>query len=65
MEAVFMTKQQMADNYRICTRTFNNRLIEKKIILKKGLICPKDQELIYSKLGFPPNYNIIKRGNKL
>jgi hypothetical protein len=64
MEAIFMTKQQLAENFRICTRTFNKRLVEKGIILKKGLISPKDQELIYSKLGFPPNYNIIKRGSK-
>jgi hypothetical protein len=61
MESVFMTRLQMADKYCICVRTLNNRLAEKGIVLKQGLISPKDQELIYAKLGYPPNYTIIRR----
>jgi hypothetical protein len=64
MESVFMTREEMATNYRICVRTLNSRLADKGIVLNKGLISPKDQELIYSILGFPPNYTIIKRDRK-
>jgi hypothetical protein len=64
MESVFMTREEMANNYRICVRTLNSRLADKGIVLNKGLISPKDQELIYSILGFPSNYTIIKRDRK-
>lgn len=64
MESVAMTRQQMADNYEICTRTLNKWLKEEGITLKKGLISPKDQEIIYSKLGHHPNHNTRKRGKK-
>ncbi len=65
MESVAMTKEQMADSYEICVRTFNKWLKEEGIFLKKGLISPKDQGIIFTKLGFPKNLNNRKRGNKL
>lgn len=49
------SKQQIANEYGICTKTLNKWLIEEKIILKRGLINPKKQNIIYKKLGFPKN----------
>lgn len=49
------TKQQIAREYGICTKTLNKWLKEEKIKIHRGLINPKDQELIYEKLGFPKN----------
>lgn len=48
------TKQQMADEYGVCRKTFNKLLQKKQIRLDRGLIFPKDQINIYSELG-PPN----------
>ena len=64
MESVGMTRQQMADNYEICPRTLNKWLKEKGITVPKGLISPKDQEYIYSKLGHHPNNKTRKKGGK-
>jgi hypothetical protein len=52
------TKQQMADEYGICRKTFNRLLLKKNIRLERGLISPKDQMTIYSELGLPvpPEY---------
>ena len=47
------TKQQMADEYGVCRKTFNKFLQKKQIKLERGLISPKDQMNIYSKLGIP------------
>jgi hypothetical protein len=47
------TKQQMADEYGVCTKTFNKRLLKNQIVLTRGLIYPKDQLNIYDKLGVP------------
>ena len=47
------TKQQMADEYGICSKTFRRMLLKKNIRLEKGLIFPKDQLEIYDKLGKP------------
>ena len=47
------TKQQMADEYGVCRKTFNKRLHRKQIKLDKGLIYPKEQGIIYKKLGIP------------
>ena len=47
------TKQQMADEYGVCRKTFNKLLIKKRIKLERGLISPKDQLNIYEKLGIP------------
>jgi hypothetical protein len=50
---IVKTKQQMADEYGICIKTFSRLLKLKRIKLDRGLICPKDQQLIYEELGFP------------
>lgn len=47
------TKQQMADEYGVCRKTFSKRLQKMHIILGRGLIYPKDQENIYNELGMP------------
>jgi len=47
------TKQQMADEYGVCRKTFNRLLQKKHIRLERGLISPKDQLFIYQKLGSP------------
>jgi hypothetical protein len=47
------TKQQMADEYGVCRKTFNKLLRKKRIRLDRGLISPKDQLNIYDKLGSP------------
>jgi hypothetical protein len=47
------TKQQMADEYGVCRKTFNKLLRKKRIMLDRGLISPKDQQNIYNKLGSP------------
>lgn len=49
------SKQQIADEYGICTKTLTKWLREEKIHIKRGLINPKRQNLIYQKLGFPQN----------
>jgi len=50
------SKQQIADEYGICTKTLTKWLKSEKIQLKRGLINPKIQNLIYQKLGFPQSY---------
>lgn len=47
------TKQQIAKEYGICTKTFTKWLNEEGIVLKRGLITPKKQEIIYKSLGVP------------
>jgi hypothetical protein len=47
------TKQQMADEYGVCRKTFNRLLLKKRIKLDRGLISPRDQLTIYDKLGTP------------
>jgi hypothetical protein len=49
------SKQQIANEYGICTKTFTKWLKEEKLFLKRGLINPKSQTLIYKKFGFPKN----------
>jgi hypothetical protein len=61
------TKQQMADEYGVCRKTFAKLLVKKNIRLERGLIYPKDQENIYNVLGEPvipvrfPNLPITSR----
>ncbi len=50
---VVKTKQQMADEYGVCRKTFTKLLIRKRIKLGRGLIYPKEPQLIYSVLGKP------------
>jgi hypothetical protein len=47
------TKQQMADEYGVCRKTFNRLLEKKQIRIERGLISPKDQVNIYNELGIP------------
>lgn len=47
------SKQQIADEYGICTKTLTKWLKEEGIFLKRGLISPRNQEIIYERLGFP------------
>jgi hypothetical protein len=47
------TKQQMADEYGVCRKTFNKLLIKKNIKLERGVISPREQQNIYKKLGIP------------
>jgi abortive infection bacteriophage resistance protein len=49
------TKQQIANEYGICTKTLTKWLKDEKIILKRGLINPKNQETIYQRFGIPKN----------
>lgn len=58
------TKQQMADEYGICRKTFNKLLLKRNIRLERGLISPKDQLAIYNELGIPAvleNFPIIPK----
>lgn len=55
METTAKTRQQMASEYGICCKTFSKWLKQNKIILPKGLITPKRQEMIYEKIGVPKN----------
>ena len=41
------SKQQIADEYGICIKTLNKWLKEEKIKIKRGLINPKKQAIIY------------------
>jgi transposase-like protein len=49
------SKQQIASEYGICTKTLSKWLREEDITLRRGLINPKQQLQIYKKLGFPKN----------
>ena len=49
------TKQQIAEEYGVCTKTFNKWLKKYSIEIDRGLINPKEQEVIYLKLGIPKN----------
>jgi hypothetical protein len=49
------SRQQIADEYGICTKTLNKWLKEERIKVKRGLITPKRQAIIYRKLGTPQN----------
>lgn len=50
---ILKTRQQIAEEYGVCTKTFNKLLKNKGIILDKGLITPKDQQIIYVRIGIP------------
>ncbi len=52
---IVKTKQQIADEYGVCRKTFAKLLIRKRIKIRRGLIYPKDQKIIYSALGDPKN----------
>lgn len=45
------TRQQIADEFGISRKTLYNWLKRENITMKNGLIMPKEQEIIYEKLG--------------
>jgi hypothetical protein len=45
------TRQELANEFGICEKTFNKYLKAAKIKLPSGLVFLKDQERIYKKLG--------------
>lgn len=47
------SKQQIAAEYGICTKTLTKWLKDENIILKRGLIRPNQLLLIYNTIGFP------------
>lgn len=47
------SRQQMADEYGVCRKTFNKLLLKKNIRLDRGVIYPREQILIYNELGLP------------
>lgn len=47
------TRQQLADEYNISTRTLTRWLKRNKIRLPSGLICPKHVDKIYREFGSP------------
>jgi len=47
------TRQQMAEEYGVCRKTFNKLLTKKNIRLERGVIPPKEQQIIYNRLGSP------------
>jgi hypothetical protein len=51
MENIFKSKQQIADELRICVKTLNSRLLKKGVKIPRGLIDPKTQRNIYILLG--------------
>jgi hypothetical protein len=59
------TKQQMADEYGVCRKTFNKLLRKKQIMLDRGLISPKDQKNIYDELGTPSGIEILPKFPKV
>lgn len=58
------TKQQMADEYGVCRKTFNRLLLKNRIRLDRGLISPKDQLSIYNKLGIPDSIQKFSNSSK-
>ncbi|MBE0673673.1 MAG: hypothetical protein IH591_03340 [Bacteroidales bacterium] len=50
---VCKTKKQMAREYGVCWKTFDNLLKKHKVQIGRGLITPKEQQTVYEKLGNP------------
>ncbi len=55
LEKTAKTRQQIAEEYGVCTKTLNKWLRTNNINIGRGLITPKEQKMIYLKLGFPKN----------
>lgn len=47
------TRQQIANEYGISRKTLYNWLKKEHIVLRKRLVTPKEQFLIYKKFGHP------------
>ena len=55
MNGFAKTREQIAQSYGICPRTFKKWLSAENIVLHPGLISPKLQQDIRAKLGDPKN----------
>lgn len=53
------SKKEIANEFGICVKTLNKWLTRESINLPKGLISPKDQVVIYRKLGVPKNSDMF------
>lgn len=49
------TRQQIALEYKVSTKTLNKWLKIYSLDIPRGLITPKDQKLVYYALGVPKN----------
>ena len=47
------TRQQLANLFGVDRKTFYRWLVKRNIEIPTGLISPKDQEIIFEKLGYP------------
>jgi predicted DNA-binding protein (UPF0251 family) len=54
------TRQEMAEEYGVCRKTFYTMLKKAGIKLTSGLLTPKEQKEIYRKLGDPNPHNNSK-----
>lgn len=45
------SRQEIAEEYGVSTRTLSRWIQNHDLLIPKGLICPKDQEVIYEKFG--------------
>lgn len=45
------SRQEIAEEFGISVKTLSRWILKEKLQIPKGLICPKDQEIIYEKFG--------------
>jgi len=57
MVSSFKTKQNIADEFGISVPTLNKILKDNDYKIRRGLISPREQEVIYKILGKPPAEN--------
>ena len=50
----FKTRQEIANEIMICPKTLNKKLQQNNVQLTKGLISPKEQQIIYDLFGILP-----------
>lgn len=55
------TRQQIALEYGICTKTLKKWIDNADITLNGGLITPTQQFKIYQKFGIPRNSNLFQK----
>lgn len=48
------TRQEIADEYAVSTKTLSRWLKKKNLDISSGLVTPKEQKQIYEELGEPP-----------
>ena len=54
------TRQQIASEYGVCTKTLKKRMDIEGITLQGGLITPHQQFLIYQKFGVPKDSQLFQ-----